>query len=245
MDAKTFLKKNLMTILCALALVAMFLPFASVTTESKFTGSETVSVGGFASCSDSFWGILLIVGAVLLVVMNYIKPLENYKGILSMVIPVVCLIALIMFYLAICEVAEAGNKAAGEMNKLAGSVGVDAGMKITTSIGAGVIIAALAYVGMIVFGIITQKDIIASKGSLANLKAAGAGLIKNATDGVSKAASGISNSFSGDGSAKPSKTKAQIDETLELIERLAKMKDAGLLTDEEFQNKKTKLLEEI
>ena len=124
---------------------------------------------------------------------------------------------------------------------------------------------------MIVFGIKTQHDFSIGKFNMENIKNAGAELVKNAQEGFAKATQNISsgnnssadnrssvdnnsptgnNSFAGSrlsmgNNSSSTASKKHIDEVLSLIERLAKMRDDGVLSEEEFSEKKKKFLEEI
>ena len=182
MDIKELIKKNLLTILSAVAIISLFFTFISISTESSYTGEITTKYTGLQACEVAKLGYLLILGPVLLIVMNYIKALEKYKGMLSMTVPCVCLgVLIITFFLA-----KAGVQSGGEAgSQIMESVGVD--IDVSSSIGLGTVFAALSYVAMIIFGVKTQKDFTISKPNLNginidmdNVKAAGAEFLKNA-----------------------------------------------------------------
>lgn len=244
MNIAEIIKKNILTILSTVALLSMFLTFVSFTSETEFTGATTTKLTGIQVCGSSIFAYLLIVGPVLLIGMNYIKQLEKYKGILSISVPCVCLIVLIVVYL---NVKSGSQAATGAIEGIAGAAGVD--MNNSQSIGLGTILAAISYIAMVLFGIKTQRDFSVSKLNfgnigninIGNIKSAGADLIKEAQNTVSKAAQNISDTMSNSSGT----SKKHIDDTLELIERLAKMKDSGILSEQEFADKKSKLLEDI
>jgi len=236
-----FVKKHLLTIICAVAIIAIFLPFITMSTSSEYVDtSKSLSIFDVAFKS---LGFLLILGPVLLVSINYVKQLEKYKAIIALVVPAVCLIVLIITFF---QAKNGAAAASGVVSAAADAVG--ASMETKSSIGIGMILAALCYIGMEVVAVITYKSFALNKDSLAALKNAGAGFLENAQAKVSQAAQNVSGTVSGKMSSVslPSlRSKDRTEEVLTLIEKLAKMKAEGVLTEEEFTEKKRKLLEEI
>ena len=247
MDIKEFVKKNLITILSVVAILAMFLNFVTFKTETSYNDSIQ-KFNGFQLCSRSSFSYFFILGPALLIVMNYIKQLEKYKGILSMVIPAIGFVDIFIVFFAVKSALTAGGDA---LSSISGAAGIE--MDTSYSMGIGMILSMLSYLGMVVYGVITQKnfsvenlgdiDLSIAKPDIEKIKSAGAELMKSAQSGVAKAAQSISESIPTASSTHTS--KKQVDDTLSLIERLAKMKDDGILTEEEFAEKKKKLLEEI
>ncbi len=244
MDVKEFVKKNLLTILSVVAIICMVLPFMSFEAQTQYSEtSETFN--GFQLCSYSMYTYMLILLPATLIVMNYISQLKKYKGILTMLIPAICLISLLIVYFTAKAGYEAGAGAGAEM---ASAFGVE--MDYASKIGIGMILSGICYVGMIIYGFKTQRDfsiekinINMAKPDVEGIKNAGAEFFKNAQATVSKAAQNISENISS--ASVGTTSKKHVDDTLALIERLAKMKDDGILTEEEFKEKKAKLLEEI
>ena len=74
------------------------------------------------------------------------------------------------------------------------------------------------------------------------VKASSEKLAKGVKAGVKSAGAGLANAFSKVKSSAASKKKTDIDKTLETIEKLAQMRDAGILTEEEFNYIKKELL---
>ena len=63
---------------------------------------------------------------------------------------------------------------------------------------------------------------------------------------VEAAGTKVQENLAADSTAKSTKVNlGRTEEVLQLIERLAQMKDAGILTEEEFSEKKAQLLSEI
>ena len=162
MDVKEFLKKNGLAILCAISILALLLPFGTIKTSVTILGNSsenTSNIGGFHVVSGGTLGFLLAVGPVVLIAMNYIKQLEKHKGMLAIVIPVVCLLILIVNMMNLKQFAVKG--------------GGDGGFDTNTnaSIGIGAIILALAYIGTGVLGAVTYHNFTLDKAGLEKLKA--------------------------------------------------------------------------
>lgn len=255
MDIKSLVKQHILTILCILALVALMLPFLSVTAEvesSFVTSDASTTTSGFDAIQKVFLGWGLVLGPVLLIAMNYIKKLEKYKGILAIIVPIVCLvIEVITFFQAkgISASASGGNAFVS--------------MEVNASLGIGFFVLILVYLGMIVAGAVLYHNFTLDKAGLERLKTEGADLFGSGFDKLKEASANIINSsdekgsnvqsnegsaISGNDSQKPIKKSTnhnKTQETLSLIEKLASMRDSGILTEEEFQAKKQQLLEEI
>lgn len=250
---KTLVKTHMITILCTLALLALFLPFAKVSVEMEILGqsagsSETVS--GFVAVSEGVLGYLLIIGPVLLIAMNYIKQLGKYKGILSIIVPIICVLVSIFVYTQAKAVSlETMGYGTDDIFDL----------DISTSVGIGCILAILSYIGTAIAGAVTYHNFTFDKAGLEKLKNESTNFVQTAQEKVSQTVQSVSNSIesasttaSSNGTASPVRPQAKratnltrTEDTLALIEKLAKMRDAGVLTEEEFNEKKAQLLEEI
>lgn len=239
------LKKHSLTILCVLSIVLLALPMVSVTASYEVFGHEQTSeasASGFSAMSSGIFGYLMVVGPALLIAMNYIKPIEKYKGILAVAVPVVCLIALII------TVMNAGSLSASASNEVA-----EAEVSVSVSIGA--ILVGLSYVATAIAGMVTYHNFNLSNVNLDKIKNSGANLISAVQSKTGAVQSKTSESVEDDTAPvqpkeKPSVYKTamnvnRVDEILALIERLAKMKESGILTEDEFAQKKQQLLEEL
>lgn len=253
-------RKHLLTILCALAILLLLLPIASVSVEvdSAFVStSQSKSVTGLNALGGSFFAWFLVLGPAVLIAMNYLKPLEKYKGLLAIAVPVANIVALII---VICR-AKA----------IQGGAGTDAAsVEVSTRIGIGSILLFLTYLGTIVAGAIEFHNFSISKEGFEKLKkdATGAfsnaqekitGTVQNVADKATSKKTAATNQADGQSSTPHSSSQRsagtapqsravnldRTDEILTLIEKLAKMKNEGILTEEEFSSKKAQLLEEI
>lgn len=250
MDIKRLLKQHILTILCVVALAALLLPFLSTTAEvsSSLVGSSksTASTSGITAIGFAFLGWGLVLGPVLLVVMNYIKSLEKYKGLLAIVVPIVCIIIEIITFFLAKSASVAASNSTGFMN-----------MEVKTSLGIGFFVLIFVYLGMIVAGAVLFHNFTLDKAGLERLKNESANLISGLKDheilsgaksNTVAPASDPAVTASGGQISKTAKTSLNCNKTQEilgLIEKLATMKDQGILTEEEFSSKKQQLLEEI
>lgn len=237
MDIKEILKKNLVTILCVISLLSLAFPIITMTTEYS---DEAVT--GFAAINKSIMAVILIAGPVLLVAMNYIKPLENYKGLLAIGIPALCLISLIIVFFTVKAGADAG---AGAFEAF--------GAEIEIKVGFGAILAAISYIVTGVVGLKENQNIKLKKLNLDKLKTGSSNFVgamqEKAAQVADRVKSASTDSASVSVAEEPAKKKTvsadRTEEILSLIEKLSKMKEAGVLTEEEFVEKKKALLEEI
>lgn len=253
---KEILKAHLLTILCAISLVAMFLPFATVSVNMEIAGTSagsSQSLTGFAAAQEGILGYILIIGPVLLIAMNYVKQLEKYKSLLAIAIPAICIIVCIVVMLQAKSLAVKTMGYASD-----GTFGMD----VKTSLAIGSILAMLSYIGTAVVGATTYHNLTLNKEGLNRLKQEGTQFLQSAQSSLTEAAQNVSEAAQtvsakvGEAKvhidapeAKPAVRKSvnlsRTDEVLAMIEKLSKMKDAGILTEEEFSEKKQQLLSEI
>lgn len=241
---KDIIKQHGIIILCAISIAVLLLPLATVVASIDVMGTTTnseVSVTGFSALGESIFGYFLIIGPAVLIAMNYVKALGKYKGILAIAVPIVCLIALVI---VVIQAKSAGNVNAS--NEYASA-------EVSLSVGIGAILAGLCYIATAIVGAITYHDFNLEKAGLGKLKESGSELLNSMQEKFSQGAQTVSG---GEESAAPAtevkKSVAKksenlncIDEILALIEKLSKMKDSGILTEEEFSEKKKQLLGEI
>lgn len=245
MDIKKMLQKHVLTILCAAAVLVLLLPFISVSAEisSSFVSAESsVTTTGFSAMGSTIFGYGLLAGPVLLVAMNYVKKLEKYKGLLAILVPIVCLIIEVITFF---QAKGASASASG------GFVNVE----VSASLGIGFILLIVIYIAMIVAGAVLYHNFTLDKQGLERLKSEGAGFLGNGMDkikeGTAKIGGSLGEKFSNEEKSESSATSKKsinhqkTQEILELIEKLASMKEKGILTEEEFAAKKQELLEGI
>ncbi len=249
------IKKHLITILCILSIILLALPLANVvcTLEMFGTSSESATtVTGFTALKNSVFAYVLILGPILLIAMNYIKQLEPHKGILAIAVPIICLISLVIV------VIQAKSFSSSASNDYASA-------DISLKIGFGSILVSLTHIATIVAGGVTFHNFTLDKNGLEKLKSSATDIINTAQDKVSAVVHEGSHlskhqqtfnekTICTDNNEAATTTKIvqrkptnlnRMSEVLALIEKLAQMKAAGVLTEEEFSEKKKQLLEEI
>ena len=250
---KEMIKKNIITVLCVISIVVLALPLIKVSVSMDimgYGGESEQSVTGFSALKASFLGIVLFVGPILLVAMNYIKQLDPHKKQLAIAVPAICLIALIIVIL----------QAKSYLVNVSGG-GEGFSVDVEYSIGLGAILAALSYIATAIAGAVTYHGLTLDKAGLEQLKNSSAALLSNvqetaahAVESATHAAETVKASVEGavqntaPSNPAPAKKSANIhrtEEILSLIQKLAAMKDSGVLTEEEFSEKKKALLDEI
>ena len=239
-----FVKKHLLTILCAVCLVLLLLPIAEITsvikTEIMGTSTEskaTTSITGLSAAGSNMFAYLMIVGPILLVAMNYIKQLDKYKSLLSVIVPAVCLVGLIIVLLQ-----------CGSVNAKASNSAASAEVTVTWSIGAYLLI--LAYIGTAIAGGVTYYGLRFDKESLEKMKSGATGFVNMAQEKIGGMAENIhiggqTTDGAPQAAAKPANSLKRTEDVLALLEKLNEMKERGILSEEEFSKKKQQLLEEI
>ena len=262
---KEFILKNLITICCVASVILLFLPFANATVEmesSFIDASSSTSVSGFDTIMGSNATLIawiMLISPIVLVAMNYIKQLDKYKSILAIILPVLSIIS------AIITLFSAG--ASSEASAMGESA--SASVKLTPNIGFFLVI--IAYIGTFIAGAITFYGLKLSKEGIAEfgnkLKEEGLSSVEQMKDLGNKASEKVSNMSSNikhtEGNTtennvsvassndlptqKPVKKTNlnQVNDVLELIKQLSEMKEQGILTEEEFSEKKKELLSQI
>lgn len=160
--------------LCAVSIIALFLPFLTVSAEVDimgYSGGSKQSTTGFTAIQEGFFGILLLVGPVVLALLDFIKPLEKYKRILSVAIPVACFVDLIII---IFQANSASFNAGG------GGFGVEANV----SIGIGAILAGLSYIACALLGAKMYHNVKFDKIGVEQLRTEGMNILEKAQESV-------------------------------------------------------------
>ena len=272
---KEFILKNLMGIICAVIILALFLPFMSVKAEVSVGGfgggSADQSMNGFSLVTDGgFFGFAFILCLVAVAASCYIPQLKPFRKIISAIGSVAGIVCL---FIAPGSAASAVNAAAGGATA---DTGVSAKVELNYLIGFWIIlmlvliamsvIQFLGLKGNKVFDAVNSaedengtagvslpsinadgiKSAIGSVNadSIKNMaqNAAGsiAGAAGNLKDKASQAAANMQN-HSSTASAKKEDPKA----IMEQIKQLHEMKENGILTEEEFAEKKKEFLERL
>ncbi|MBQ7119980.1 MAG: hypothetical protein IJO09_07170 [Oscillospiraceae bacterium] len=114
-----FVKKNIIAVLCVLSILTLVFTWGEFTTTANVemagveaSSSASQSFGGFAAAMNTIFGYFLIIGPVALIAMNYVKQLEEKKGLLAIAVPVLCIVAWILVVINADSIAAAGSAAA-------------------------------------------------------------------------------------------------------------------------------------
>lgn len=137
-----YVKKYGVLALCALALIALFLPMATVEVGSHYSKS----LSGFTVAFQGYVCMLLIVGPITIAAADYIAVVKRLKALIQVAVAVIGIILTFVGYLQASDIAAAAD-AAGM-----GYVECEA------SFGFGGILCILAYVGIGAITLLFQKD---------------------------------------------------------------------------------------
>lgn len=264
---KEFILKNLTGILCVISIVAMFLPFISVEASvsasfggfsASASGGET-TVNGFALVTEGgLFGLLLDLCIVIIIASNYIPQLKQYRKFVLAGSALLGIICLIVVPANIANALSAAGSAGGSSVK----VDVDFTMQIGFWIILICYIAILAVAVIQFFNLSGNKifDMVnaenSSEGStdmpqlnfnadkLKEMAQNAAGSISNAASNVKDKVSGAVSSGGGsEGGAVAKKEDPQA--IMKQIKELHEMKEMGILTEEEFTEKKQEYLKRM
>lgn len=84
-----FIRKNIMSVCAVISIIMTFLPFASFSAKAGDVTGNKISVSGFETLfgvkeikvgsNSSVFGLILFLVPIIIIVMNYIKPLKPFK----------------------------------------------------------------------------------------------------------------------------------------------------------------------
>ncbi len=151
-----FIRNNIMTIIAAVSIVLLFLPFVGFKAELMGVSQKILSSSGMGTIfgmkdikvgtNTSIFAIFLLIIPIIMIVMNYIKPLNPYKKIIAVVMPIVGIVMDIVTLLDIKSLINSYAKVAG----------VDS--MIHMSIGIGFILIIVSYILMAVCGLMIYHN---------------------------------------------------------------------------------------
>lgn len=240
---KEFILKNIITICCLASLLLLLLPFVKLEMEVS-SAFVDISSGTAASGFDAAFGEnsvavswIMIVCPVVLILMNYIKQLDKYKSILAIVLPLISIIGAII---TMSMLGSNATKASG----IGGSVEV----KVLPQIGFFLLVAS--YIGTLIAGAMTFYGLKLSKEGIVEF---GNKIKQEGFSGIAQQESSQTAESASTYSSKPNNVKSagkktnvnQASEVLSLIKELSELKNQGILSEEEFDEKKKELLSQI
>lgn len=144
------IKKYGITAVCILAIVALFLPMASVEVSTDYGfgeyNAEPVNLSGFEVALQGYVCMLLIVGPVLILAANYIELVKKFKAIIQTGVSALGIILTFVGYLQASSIASDAQ--------MFGMGYVDC----EASIGFGGILCIVAYLSMLALTVLFQKE---------------------------------------------------------------------------------------
>lgn len=280
---KEFVLKNLMTIICGITIIALFMPFigvdASVSAGGFSSSTGEVTFIGYAIISEGgFLGILIELCVALIIASAYLPQLKQYRKIACAASSVIGLICLFIV--------------PGSMGKSisAAGGGGDVSAKVNISYKLGFWIMLICYIALIAMSVIQYLglkgnkvfDAINQNSDQESAETSGAtaekfkSMAQNIASGASNAVGGIKDKISsrqtqqdqaaqqaqpvqqnqansqtqtssdvGVSSSPAPVEKGNPEEAMRRIKELFEMKEAGILTEEEFNEKKQEFLQKI
>lgn len=152
-----FIRNNIMTIIATISIVFLFLPYVGFKAELMGVSQKILSSSGMGAIfgmkdikvgtNTSIFAIFLLIVPIIMIVMNYIKPLNPYKKIIAVVMPIV---GIVMDIVTLLDIKSLINSYA----KLAG-----ADSMIHMSIGIGFILIIVSYILMAVCGLMIYHNL--------------------------------------------------------------------------------------
>lgn len=98
----TFIRKNIMSVCAVISIIMAFLPFASFSAKAGDVTGNKISVSGFETLfgvkeikvgsNSSIFGLILFLVPIIIIIMNYIKPLKPFKKYIAVGAPVLGII---------------------------------------------------------------------------------------------------------------------------------------------------------
>ena len=250
-----YLKKYFVVILCATLIVMMALPVVGVYSKRMFEigstgnvkkyGTDEVSLSGFDLLEFDSFGYFLLLLPALHILFEFIKSLQKYKKISSILIPILSIISLVVVLINSKNIGPSGQMG---------------GIKI------GAVLIFIVNIFLAVYGAVLNFGFSLNNRRLNKVKENASKLIKGVQNGVqgnlvkntSNVQPNVENAItkndpamnakfqnqsqqpqvvrpvvacSADGVSSSGVNISRAEEILALIEKLSKMKDAGILTE--------------
>lgn len=151
----SFIRKNIMTLCALLTIILAFLPFASFTAELSGEQGNTVGVSGFETLfgiqeikigsNSSIFALLMFIAPILVIAINYIKPLKSFRKIIVVGAPAIGVIGEIITYFDISNLFKTFANAQGA--------------ELKTSLGIGFFLILVSYILTFVLGLVIYNGV--------------------------------------------------------------------------------------
>lgn len=267
---KEFILKNLMTIICAVTIVALFLPFIGVDADVSVGGfgastGETTIIGYAIITEGGFLGILMELCIAIIIASAYLPQLKQYR---KAACAASSLIGLICLFIVPALIGKAVAAAGG-------SFGADVDVNISHKFGFWLML--ISYIALIAMSVIQFLGLKGNKvfdainqggDEVGAAPGAASDKLRSMAQNMSNAVGSIKDKFaSRSDQAQPVQTIPQAqtipvaeapesapaapvamgnpEEAMRHIKELYEMKEAGILTEEEFNEKKQEFLKRI
>jgi len=271
---KNFILKNIVTIACIASIIILLLPYAVFKVENEFLPEpEITKFNGFDLVfgdGSNFFGWIILLVPIVLVLMNYIEKIKKFKTILTICLPLLSVMSGILSFFSVKRFATV---AGGAGDAIASIGGVEQKSSFTPSIGFWLVI--VVNICIAILGIMLMYGISLSKNSFNELKERISSDAQNGANGfLDSIQNSIGNDYvpqsdskvntdsennTGNETEQNKKSASQfirpsapkktnIDNAqgiMDLIKDLNKMKEDGVLTQEEFDEKKKELLSQL
>ena len=152
------IKKYGIKICCALALIALFLPMATVTISNDYTGDISQSLSGFTVAFQGYVCMLLIVGPAAIIAAEYIEVVKKLKALVQCGVSLIGIILTFVGYLQASNIAGAAESV---------SMGY---AEVNASMGFGGILCIISYVAILAITLLFDRNEL--KANIAALKGA-------------------------------------------------------------------------
>ncbi len=241
MNAKNIFTKFAKPLACVVVVLGLILSFGKVVV--KFDGlmgeaEYKLPFKGFDMVKASgFWGILIFALMAAVLVFEYVKPLKNYKKVVGICGGILIAVAIFVGTLTaqnntlklVSSNTDAEGAVAVAAIEAAELAGLDIDKHVTFGLGffvaviGAVILAGISFVGA------ENLDNLSSNINLPKMNLPdGSNFAFGASDGQEKKNS--------------SKSLADAEKEMDILYKLADLKKAGILTDEEFAQRKAEIL---
>ena len=144
-----FIRKNIMTICAVISIIMAFLPFASFSVKAGDVTGNKISVSGFETLfgiseikvgsNNSIFGLILFLVPIIIIVMNYIKPLKPFKKYIAVGAPALGIIGEFVTFF--------------DLRGLCKTFIQDEGAKLSSSFGIGFFLILASYILIAVVGL--------------------------------------------------------------------------------------------
>lgn len=153
----SFVRENIMTICGILSIIVLFLPFvsfsAAATVEGMTVESQEITANAIEAlfgikeikigANNSIFAVFFLIVPIVVIIMNYIKPLQSLKKIIAIAAPLLGIAAEVITVIDLKALCQTFVETAGQ------------GVELKTSLGIGFILLVLIYCLTVMTGLIT------------------------------------------------------------------------------------------